>query len=248
MKPLASFVCLLALANPAGAQESVCSKIEITINEAPITATERERLARELHTGIEKVCGWWGATFAGPLTVDVTETVATSMALIPAWRGKADYIVFPAAGVRSGRIPSVHELVHVFAPNANRFLAEGLAVYGHAELGGPPAFPNFGKNIGRAAASFASHADIVALERLAAPSMLHLPGKLERQPSYLAAGSFVAFLMRRNGLDTFRRLYATTPFVPGRRNAGEPGRWQEVYGASLDELAAAWRSQLPKPR
>lgn len=39
----------------------------------------------------------------------------------------------------------MHELVHVLWPNGNRLLAEGLAVHLQAEIGGNPAFPNFGR-------------------------------------------------------------------------------------------------------
>jgi hypothetical protein len=94
----------------------------------------------------------------------------------------------------------------------------------------------------------AANADIPALERLATPALFELPGRIERQPSYLAAGSFVGFLIARHGLDRFRSLYALTPFVPGRRNAGEIARWQAVYGASIEQLATEWHGRLHSPR
>ncbi len=36
---------------------------------------------------------------------------------------------FPAWRVNAGKAAILHELAHVFFPNGNRFLAEGLAVY-----------------------------------------------------------------------------------------------------------------------
>jgi len=52
---------------------------------------------------------------------------------------------FPSWRVASRKAAIAHELVHVFFPSGNRFLAEGLAVYLQAEIGGNPAFPNFGR-------------------------------------------------------------------------------------------------------
>ena len=46
--------------------------------------------------------------------------------------------------------------------------------------------------------------------------------------------------------DTFRRLYAVTPLVPGQRNAGGPARWQEIYGLAFDQLVAMWRNSLAR--
>ncbi len=50
----------------------------------------------------------------------------------------------------------LHEIVHIYAPNNNRFLAEGLAVYLHAKLAGNPAFPNFGMILCKSGSAAAS--------------------------------------------------------------------------------------------
>jgi hypothetical protein len=44
-------------------------------------------------------------------------------------------------GVRNDDGAFMHEIVHVYAPNDNRFLADGLAVCLHQELAGNRAFP-----------------------------------------------------------------------------------------------------------
>jgi hypothetical protein len=215
-----------------------CPGVTVKFNIVAVDAPAQDWLAQELRKAGDKVCGWWGATYSGPLTVDVPEAGGPSMALVPAWRGQRGHMIFPAQTVRRRRSATVHEVVHVFAPNANRFLAEGLAVHAHDQLGGPPAFPNFGGSL-HAAAARAQQADIVALDRVATPAML---------PDYLVAGSFVRFVVERHGLGKFRQLYAMTPMVPGQRNAGSAGRWQAVYGASLDQLAAEWRARIARGR
>ncbi len=165
------------------------------------------------------------------------------MALVPAWRGQRGHMLFRARVVSKGQAASVHEVTHVFAPNANRFLAEGLAVYAHEYLRGPPAYPNFGRPLHAAARPYAKQADIVALERIATPDRLQ-GGSLDDRESDLVAGSFVRFLIEQHGMAKFRHLYAMTPMVPHARNVNSPGRWQAVYDAPLNRLAEQWRQRI----
>lgn len=245
MKRIVTTIALLVAVAGSASAEDRCSAPAISLTiEAPISPPARTWLEAQLRQATHKVCAWWGPSFAGTFTIDVVEANGPSMALIPAWRGERGRVMFPASLVRRGRAATVHEIVHVYAPNANRFLAEGLAVYAHEKLGGPIAYPNFGANLHTTAAPYAQ-ADIAALERLATPSRLELDRLADRE-AYLVAGSFVRFLIERRGLDTFRRLYAVTPLVPGQRNAGAPARWQEVYGVNLDQLVQMWRNSLAR--
>jgi hypothetical protein len=243
MKSVAG-VCLALLIAGTNAR-AACTDVEIAFAETAISNSERERLAQDLRVAVDKVCRWWGPTYSGRLTIEVPDADGPSMALIPAWRGKPGTMVFPAAVVRRGTAATVHEIVHVFAPSANRFLAEGLAVHAHDRLAGPRAFPNFGRDLHRAAGRHASGPDIAALERLATPAMLQLPSAGGRQAAYLVSGSFVRYLIDRYDMEQFRKLYAMTPFMPKQRNVGEPARWLQVYGRTLDELAQDWRKALP---
>ena len=243
MKRLAEVVVLLAvLCGTAPAAVAACS-VTVTVGNGVVSETDRGRLASQLRTAVSKVCGWWGATYSGPLIVEISPSPGPSMALVPAWRGQRGHMLFRARVVSRGQAASVHEVTHVFAPNANRFLAEGLAVYAHEHLHGPRAYPNFGRSLHGAAKLYAAQADIAALERTATPTPLQGSG-LSGREAYLVAGSFVRFLIERHGMAKFRRLYAMTPMVPGAQNAGGPGRWQAVYGAALDQLAKQWRDRV----
>jgi len=235
---------LLALAIPAA--HAACPDVAVEFMEAAISPAERERLAQDLREAVRRVCAFWGPTFAGRLAIDVTDAVPQSMALVPAWRGRPGYIVFPVDAVRRSRAPVIHEVVHLFAPNGSRFLAEGLAVHVQDRLGGVHVFPNFGRDLDRAAGRHAGDADIVALDRLPTPAMLQLAGILDRQAAYLASGSFVRYVIEQHGMNKFRQLYTMTPLVPGRRNPPDPGRWLAVYGVALDQLAQAWRGRLAR--
>jgi hypothetical protein len=195
----------------------------------------------DMRQAVVDVCGWWGATFAGQLAIEIDDRPGASMALVPAWRGERGRMIFRTRPVEQRSAATVHEVVHVFAPNASRLLAEGLAVYGHEKLGGPAAYPNFGRDLHVAAREYATRADMAVLERLATPARLEPPGGLGERDNYLVAGSFVRFLVERHGLDRFRALYALTPLVPGGRDAGDPARWAKVYGVPFEALVAEWR-------
>ncbi len=62
---------------------------------------------------------------------------------------------FPANRVAAGEAAVAHELVHVFFPNANRMLAEGLAVHLHQCVAPNPAFPNFKNGLTSACSAIA---------------------------------------------------------------------------------------------
>ena len=136
----------------------------------------------------------------------------------------------------------MHEMIHVYAPNANRFLAEGLAVYGHDLLGGPPAYPNFGKSLDAIAGRTANQELAMALERTPTPNALETVSK----EGEAIAGSFVKFLIERHGMDKFRALYVLTPLAPMQRDPGEPARWQQIYGQSFEAIVNAWLTMLPR--
>jgi hypothetical protein len=201
--------------------------------------------AREIPVAIQAVCEWWGPTYSGPFHIVVNNVLRESMALVPAWYGKIGYVFFPDSVVYRGRAATTHEVTHVFATNANRFLAEGLAVYAHEYLQGPPAYPNFGVSVRPLARRYADKADISSLDKTATPTPLGFgSSKLEQRETYLVAGSFVRYLISEFGFSKFRELYALTPLIPGARNAGDVKRWEEVYGLTIDQLASNWRADL----
>jgi hypothetical protein len=235
------FVPLLAACaapEPVAPEEVACGEDRVTVA-APASAPQAFR--DDMRKAVVDVCGWWGATFAGRLAIEIDDAPGPSMALVPAWRGERGRMIFRARAVRERSAATVHEVVHVFAPNANRFLAEGLAVYGHEKLRGPSAYPNFARDLHAAARELAPQADLAALERLATPARLELPGGLTEPQGYVVAGSFVRVLVERHGLDRFRALYAETPLVPGGRDPGDPARWRRTYGVPFAALVAEWR-------
>jgi hypothetical protein len=201
------------------------------------------------------------------LRVAVAERFKLSKSLVPAWSGHPGRMEFPAWRVARRKAAIAHELVHVFAPNGNRLLAEGLAVYLQAEIGGNPAFPNFGEPLHALArrllqgmASDFRTGDPARLDqlRLSSLDLIATPAPLTlmvmddfygEEPRgqlhlYAIAGSFVAFLIETRGLDAFRQLYLRTPLVAFEQNSGSPERWAEFYGRTLDDLTQEWKALL----
>jgi hypothetical protein len=144
-----------------------------------------------------------------------------SQSLVPAWMGQRGRMQFPSVEAVAGQSAAAHELTHVFFPNGNRMLAEGLAVYmqqayvakpGQAPLpiDTNPAFPNYGDDLHLVAYQYTSCArtfigirldqiDLVSVDRIATPNELRLrAGRLLSalsNPNYVVAGSFVRFLI-----------------------------------------------------
>jgi hypothetical protein len=158
-------------------------------------------------------------------------------------------------------------LAHVLFPNGNRLLAEGLAVYLQAAIGGNPAFPNFGKPLHELARELLQEMmsgfsdgnpesleqlHLSELDEIATPNPLTLRvgqefyGEEPRGQAriYSIVGSFVQFLMETRGAEKFGALYEQTPLLPFAQNPGAADRWRNVYDVSLSDLEDEWKSMI----
>ncbi len=213
---------------------------------------------------------WPPSLCPAELRIFVSDEYKISKSLMPASLGQQGRMEFPAWKVVAGEAAIAHELVHVYFPNGNRLLAEGLAIYLQAEIGGNPAFPNFGRPLREVArelllkmvpefaggdAKALDKIRLTDLDKIATPSPLRLRIGLslynEDAPGqayiYPVVGSFIQFLIMAYGLEPFRTLFRQTPLEPFERNAGSPDRWRDVYGASLGDLEKKWKSKFFQP-
>jgi hypothetical protein len=205
-----------------------CEGVQVLSDE--LTLSEVEAYCHYTVQERKKVAGFWGATWSEPIRIHVSSSYRISRALVPGQLGNRGFLEMPLRGVRENTGALLHEIVHIYAPNNNRFLAEGLAVYLHTKLAGNPAFPNFGEDLQRLAAGGLS-----GVESLDALNSVRTPRPLgtvmEEKTTYILAGSFVGFLIERYGLALFRGLYET-------------GDYEKVYGKPLQTLEKEWRLGL----
>jgi hypothetical protein len=115
-----------------------------------LSPAQQDQLVADFCNEIDRLRAWCAAEGWLPdafpaLQVFVSDDYRISRALIPAAIGQRGRIELPAWKVVAAEAAIAHELAHVFFPNGNRFLAEGLAIYLQARIGGNPAFPNFGR-------------------------------------------------------------------------------------------------------
>ena len=185
---------ILSLGGVSAKAESPCSGAWISFDAPSVSGGDVRDLEKKLRVALDAVCNWWGPTFKGPFAIEVEDDRGSSMALIPAWRGQRGHMIFRARN--RGNFAITHETTHVFAPNANRFLAEGLAVFAHEHLKGADAYPNFGRDLHRAARALAEKADFAALDDMATPKRLRTDD-LDSDEAYIVAGSFMRFLIER---------------------------------------------------
>ena len=239
---LSMWACLPALFPPCAGAQGEPREVEFSIS--GLAESDRRRLVAQIMEGRKRVEAWWGSSFDGRIRVVADPAQRVSMALVPAWRGQHGLMLFPNRGISSGSSPVLHELVHVYAPNQNRFLAEGLAVHAHQQLGGAPAEPNYGKDLHALAREVAYRVPLAMLDRVSTPTALTQATGVDERVCYLIAGSFVGWLLERHGMERFRALYARTPLLPRKTgHAGAPERWIEIYGEPLSSLERDWRIQ-----
>ena len=174
----------------------------------------------------KKVEVFWGMTWTEVIQIHVDDAYKISRGL----QTERGFIEMPIGRVREQRSALLHEIVHVYAPNTNRFLAEGLAVYLQATLGGNPAFPNFGKGLSALARhNMSAVTSLESLNNVKTPRPLR--SVMQEQSAYIIAGSFVGFLIEKYGIVMFRHLYDT-------------GSYDTAYGKSLTSLESQWRAEV----
>ena len=223
-----AIACIL-LSQCAAVVETASSCDSIRVGSNALSREEAERYCQYAAGERQKVEAFWGGTWTEIIHIDVDDHYKISRALTTKTRG---FMEMPLTVVRAQRSALLHEIVHVYAPNTNRFLAEGLAVYLQDKLGGNAAFPNFGKNL-----------RLLARNRLSAISSLEplndvrtprpLGTVMHEQVAYILAGSFVEFLVANYGVTRFRKLY-------------EVGSYDLVYGKNLTDLEREWRVDLQR--
>lgn len=207
---------------------SNCADIQILSDQ--LAPREAEAYCLYAVSERQKVEGYWGATWKEPIRIHVDSSYRISKALIPGYRGNRGFMEMPLRGVRNNDGALLHEIVHIYAPNDNRFLAEGLAVYLHQKLAGNRAFPNFGRTLDAEARGRLP--ELESLDRLnGVRTPTPLGAVLREQSAYIVAGSFVGFLIDKYGLSEFRKLYET-------------GAYEAIYGKPLEALEKEWRMAL----
>jgi hypothetical protein len=205
-----------------------CEGVQILSDQ--LTVVEAEEYCRYAVHERKKLARYWGDTWNETIRINVSSSYRISRALVPGYFGNRGFMEMPLRGVRDNTGPLLHEIVHIYAPNSNRFLAEGLAVYLHTKLGGNPAFPNFGEDLRRSAVrSLSRVASLEALNGVRTPRPLS--SVMDEETAYVVAGSFVGFLIERYGLRQFRSLYETA-------------NYEQAYGSSFDTLEKEWRISL----
>jgi hypothetical protein len=205
-----------------------CEGVQVLSDQ--LTVAKAEEYCRYAVRERKKVEGFWGDTWKEPIRINVSSSYRISRALVPGYFGNRGFMEMPLRRVRDNTGALLHEIVHIYAPNNNRFLAEGLAVYLHTKLGGNPAFPNFVEDLRRSAARSLSRVkSLEALNGVRTPRPLS--SVMDEETAYVIAGSFVGFLIEGYGLPSFRNFYET-------------GDYEKIYGKSFVTLETEWRLSI----
>ena len=128
------------------ASRDIAIRFDFAASEQSLSAGERASFCADFRRELASLQTWLAHWQDSPTTLPppelhvlVSDAYKISRALVPAWERRSGVLEFPPLRVVSGKAAILHELTHVYLPNGNRFLAEGLATYLQARLGGNPA-------------------------------------------------------------------------------------------------------------
>jgi len=237
-----------------------------------LSPAQQETFKAEFFKEIASLKSWarqqdWSPSVPPALQIFVSDEYKISRSLIPAALDCRGRMEFPAWKAIAGEAAIAHELVHVYFPNGNRLLAEGLAIYLQAKIGGNPSFPNFGRPLHQVARELLrtmvpefengrpetlDKIHITELDKIATPSALRLRVGRDLYDNtpvghahvYPLAGSFIEFLIETHGTDKLRALFERTPLVPFERNPGSADRWIDTHGLSLADIELQWKTMI----
>ena len=150
---------------------------DVTFSFEGVTGEQARLFEEDFCGSIEDVNRWWGEPYTGEYRVEVfkSDGPEPSMALVPAWRGNRGKMLFCSWRVARRQAAIVHEQTHVVAPNQNRFLAEGLAVYLQMSLRPKSrVFPNFGTPLDEAVKPYLGRVSLAQLDAIATPYRLQV--------------------------------------------------------------------------
>jgi hypothetical protein len=255
----------LAAAAPCSAQDVKFTRME------DVSAKAEKQFKNDFYLRKETLEQYLTSTnftklFSGKFEVEVFEKQPHSEALLFVWDGHPGHIYFPPHRVKDRSAAILHEIAHVHAPNAVRFLAEGYPAYLEEKMGTIDAYPTEGSRIecqigtyNRLHGSALAVVKLDLFDRVPTKRTVFLGDHMGLEPafpanedgerhrrgySYLISASFVKFLIHTHGQDKFKALYDLTPLIPMETRQADPGRYQRIYGKSLTELQTAWRAWL----
>jgi hypothetical protein len=263
---LLGLVAVLAAASPGSAQNVTFKRMD------GVSAKAATQFKNDFYLRKETLEQYLTSTnfaplFSGNLEVEVFTKQPHSEALLFVWDGHRGRIYFPPHRVKDRGAAILHEIAHVHAPNAVRFLAEGFPAYLEEKMGNIDAYPAQGSRLECAIGDYNKEyrsalasvnlelfdvvptkrtvflGDHMGLEPAFAADRTEGEGR-RRTYSYLVSASFVKFLIHNHELSRFKALYDLTPLIPTQTRPADPGRYQRIYGKSLTELQTGWRSWL----
>lgn len=214
---------------------------------SPAQTTE---LAQRIERGLQDIEGFLGTNFDAAhyseprIVISLFEQRCISHVKGGYYQTAAPYVFMSLDEPRgaSPRCPYLHEMVHIIAWDwSHLWIREGLAVFLNDELGGYPTYPNYGRDLDEAAAALDSSPEGQRAVALIATSDARVPKDVladmdVRQAYYIHAGSFVRYLWKRLGRETFAQIYRSNDPADTLRQLG---------GASLAEIKADWVGSLP---
>jgi hypothetical protein len=228
---LGSFAMYL-VSDRGGSRVISSGPFEIIYRDADREVVEQVVVPR-VHQALADVTDFLGLDYDGTIVIDVSDrhripNQHRNVVNVPADR------LAPEGDEGGYGISVVHEITHVVAESAyrpDRFYDDGLAVYLQTKFGTASSYPDFGRDLHQeTVATAAAEGGFLPLAEAEHTRRAARSGEARRL-AYLQEGSFTRFLIERDGVKKYLRVYF-----------GES--LGEVYGKDLATLEKEWRSFL----
>jgi len=207
------------------------SQITVSTSLDNVSQADIYRIKKEAEVALNNVCPLLGIQRNRRIKIRIVKG-----GICNAYRG---VVTLPLWHVQNKKAVVVHEVTHIVAKHRNnRFFSEGLAVYFQQRFGEDRGFPDFGRPLHILVNSYIKYKIFIPLSKLRYNNdIFRAVGTHKRKIAYVEAGSFFAFLSEKYGEQKLSTLHNSWSL-----------NYKKVYGKSMKELEAEWKSFISKMR
>jgi hypothetical protein len=238
---------------PAAAMRIESDNLVIRSVGEGMSPADFEALARQVEATLEQVRSFWSADpmirTSGKILVelDASDVKADySFFFFRPEQGRRIRVVRVAVGASGKPHQLAHKLTSALFPNSDKLIRNMMGEASELRFGNIESFPMCGHSTDYWVSALVQTGAYTPLDRLGSDhgdwgmfivnNVPRVQDRAKQHASYIEAGSFGDFLVRKYGAERLKRFHQTS--------LASPRPWQAVYGISLEQLEAEWLADL----
>lgn len=240
--------CLFGAAGPvSGEQRTETARLSVVDMQGQLSAEKFQRFAADADAALQKAMQFWAVPDR------TAERGKIRLELHPEYQGRA-FAVFQLEKTGGGRQKVVrlyglespqelvHKLTHALFPTEDKLVRNMMGVPTEERFGNPLSFPLCGRSLDAWVAALRQTGSYIPLRELGEDheswgmtfqgQMPAVSDRKRQHASYLEAGSFGDFLLKRHGVEKVKAFY--------RASLQNQRPWAKVFGQDLSGLETEW--------